>query len=42
MDGLEISLELETNETIQFIQLFLIFSYKLKASGTFWFAREEI
>ncbi|XP_046444441.1 transmembrane protein 231-like [Daphnia pulex] len=30
MDGLDLSLELETNQTIHFIQLFLIFSYRLK------------
>jgi hypothetical protein len=32
MDGLDLSLELETNQTIHFIQLFLIFSYRLKVS----------
>ena len=32
MDGLDLSLDLETNQTIHFIQLFFIFSYRLKVS----------
>ena len=29
-DGLQIEVELETNETIHFVQLFLLFSYQLQ------------
>ncbi len=42
VDGLEISLELETNQTIQFVHLFLIFSYKLQVGYRFRFSKEQI
>lgn len=35
-EGLELNLEMETNETIQFVQLFLIFSYELKVGLAFF------